>query len=67
MIKNNNDASLPLSIDESLFFSDSCIWNDRSVYWSLASYNDTEIILNGCQGDIYHWKKPENAIPINGN
>lgn len=58
MIKDNMEAHLPLSYEESLFSSDSCLWNDRSVYWSLSSYNDQEIILHGCQGDIYHWKKP---------
>ena len=58
MIKDNMEAHLPLSYDESLFSSDSCAWNDRSVYWSLDSYNDQEINLHGCQGDIYHWKKP---------
>jgi hypothetical protein len=59
MIKDNTEASMPLSFDESLFSSDSCAWNNRSVYWSLASYNHTEITLRGCQGDTYHWMKPK--------
>jgi hypothetical protein len=59
MIKDNMKASLPLSFDESLFSSDSCVWDDRSVYWSLSSYNETEITLHGCQDDIYYWKKPK--------
>lgn len=58
MIADNMEAHRPLSYDASLFSSDSCLWNNRSVYWSLHSYNDQEIILHGCQGDIYHWKKP---------
>ncbi len=59
MIKDNMEAHAPLLYDESLFLSDSCLWNDRSVYWSLSSYSSQEIILHGCQGDIYHWKKPD--------
>ena len=59
MIKDNSEAQLPLSFDEALFSSNSCIWNDRSVYWSLSSYNENEILLYGCQGDIYHFRKPK--------
>lgn len=58
MIEDNNDASLPLQIDESLFLNNSCIWNDKSVYWSVRSCDSNCIILNGCQGDTYQWHKP---------
>ena len=58
MIEDNNAARQPLSINESYFSTDSCIWNDRSVYWSVKSYNDNCITLNGCQGDTYQWYKP---------
>lgn len=61
MIQNNSDARLPLQFDESNFSGNSCIWNDRSVYWSVVSYTDTEITLNGCQGELYHWKKPKRS------
>lgn len=59
MIKDNSEAQFPLSFDEALFSSNSCAWNDRSVYWSLSSYNENEIVLHGCQGDIYHFNKPK--------
>jgi hypothetical protein len=59
MIKDNTEARMPLLYDDALFSSYSCVWNSRSVYWSLFLYNNTEITLHGCQGDIYHWKKPE--------
>lgn len=31
---------------------------DNNIYWTVASYTDDQIILNGCQGDVYEWKKP---------
>ncbi len=31
---------------------------DNSIYWTVASYTDSQIILNGCQGDVYEWNKP---------
>lgn len=59
MIKDNSEALLPLSFDETLFSSDSCIWNSRSVYWSLDSYSENQISLNGCQGQVYTFDKPK--------
>ena len=49
------------SVDESLFSAEACVWNSRSVYWSVFDYKEEEIVLHGCQGDVYHWKKPERA------
>ena len=31
---------------------------DNNIYWTFSSYTDTQIILNGCQGDMYEWNKP---------
>jgi hypothetical protein len=31
---------------------------DNNIYWTVSSYTDTQIILNGCQGDVYKWNKP---------
>ena len=59
MLADNAQARLPLEYDEALFDRDACSWHDRSVYWSLDSYNDTEIFLHGCQGERYCWNKPE--------
>ena len=28
---------------------------------SVFDYKEEEIVLHGCQGDVYHWKKPERA------
>jgi hypothetical protein len=33
--------------------------DDRSIYWSVFSYTENQIVLNGCQGDIYEWNKPD--------
>lgn len=59
MIKDNSIAGQPLQYDESLFSDKSCVWSNRSVYWSLSSYNENEITLHGCQGEIYHYEKPQ--------
>ncbi len=32
--------------------------SDNNIYWTVASYTDNQIILNGCQGDVYEWNKP---------
>jgi RNA polymerase sigma factor (sigma-70 family) len=32
---------------------------DNSIYWSVSSYTDNQILLNGCQGDTYQWNKPD--------
>jgi hypothetical protein len=31
---------------------------DNNIFWTVASYSDNQIILNGCQGDVYEWNKP---------
>lgn len=59
MVEDNNIAGQPLLINEEIFSTDSCIWNDRSVYWSVKSYDSNCVILNGCQGDMYQWHKPQ--------
>ncbi|WP_321017582.1 hypothetical protein, partial [Eisenbergiella porci] len=61
MIKDNREAAMPLPVDESLFSAEACVWNSRSVYWSVFDYKEEEIVLHGCQGDVYHWKKPERV------
>jgi hypothetical protein len=32
--------------------------SDNNIYWTVSSYTDNQIILNGCQGDVYEWNKP---------
>lgn len=58
MIEDNREAGLPLEYDDAFFTSDSCAWNNRSVYWSVKNYDEKCIELNGCQNDYYYWKKP---------
>jgi hypothetical protein len=31
---------------------------DNSIYWTVASFTDNQIILNGCQGEMWEWNKP---------
>jgi hypothetical protein len=59
MIDDNRTAMEELDYDEQLFSSEACVWNGKSVYWSIASMTDTEIELHGCQGDIYREKMPD--------
>lgn len=58
MIIDNREASEPLEVVQDLFSPDKCIWQGRSVYWSVDSYNENEIRLHGCQGETYRWRKP---------
>jgi len=58
MIEDNREAMDALECDARLFDADSCVWDDRSVYWSVSSVHDDLITLHGCQGDTYEWKRP---------
>jgi hypothetical protein len=62
MLADNREAMNKLEYDQGLFGSDSCVWNNRSVYWSVSSVQDDLITLNGCQGDTYKWKKPSITL-----
>ncbi|NLE74736.1 MAG: hypothetical protein GX604_08940 [Actinobacteria bacterium] len=59
MIADNREAMNDLEYDVALFDADGCVWDDRSVYWSVSSVSGDEIVLHGCQGDTYRWKRPE--------
>lgn len=61
MIEDNNDIRKPLEYDDALFSNDACVWNSRSVYWSVDSIEDDKITLHGCQGDTYRIKKPNRS------
>ena len=58
MADDNRVAMENLSYDESNFNTESCIWDGKTVYWSTDEVGETEIKLNGCQGDTYVWSKP---------
>ncbi len=58
MIPDNRAARETLPWDAARFRADACFWDDRSVYWSLISFAEDEIVLNGCNGGIYRLKKP---------
>lgn len=59
MIADNREARDSLTYDPDLFNATECNWIDRSVYWSVASVEQDLIVLHGCQGDTYTWKKPD--------
>jgi len=58
MVADNTVAMQELPYDESFFSREACVWNERSVYWSVALVEEDRIELHGCQGDKYEWKKP---------
>lgn len=33
--------------------------SSEGIYWLVESFTDTQVVLNGCAGDLYHWEKPE--------
>jgi hypothetical protein len=47
-------------IDESNFGAEYCAVNGLN-YWSVKSITPTEIILNGCDGDEYHYDRNQRA------
>ncbi len=40
---------------------------DNNIYWAVSSYTDNQIILNGCQGGVYEWNKPELSKRSSGD
>lgn len=58
MIPDNREAAAPLPVDPALFAPDACAWDEKTVYWSVRSFDSGCITLNGCQGDTYEWRKP---------
>lgn len=55
---NYNIARDDLRIDNSKFQPDGCTFNpDGGIYWSLISFTDTEIRINGC-GETYVVPRP---------
>ena len=55
MYIDNRNAAQPLDYNEDLFDSNSCIFNDTSIYWSVKSVSPKLIELHGCGGDVYKW------------
>lgn len=44
---------------ETILFSHLPNTKGGGIYWIVESFTDNQITLNGCQGDIYQWDKPE--------
>jgi hypothetical protein len=59
MLPDNCEAANELKYNEDFFESDIEIYEDRSIYWSVASVEQNRIVLHGCQGDKYEWNKPK--------
>lgn len=54
-----------IKIDEQKF-SEECFVHDkkeRILYWSLKSFTEDQIVLNGCSGDYYKYNRPSMEAP----
>ena len=58
MIPDNREAAQPLIIEKQSFGRETCVWNGKTVYWSVAAYDEDHIELHGCQGAVYSWSRP---------
>ena len=59
MAEDNRIACGPLLGDRKFFNSEACFWNENTVYWSVKSVEEDEIVLQGCQGTEYRWHRPD--------
>ena len=50
-------SSQDLVIADSLFNPKECVFAPEAIYWSVKSFNDTTIVLNGC-GQDYTYERP---------
>ncbi|MCX6827166.1 MAG: hypothetical protein NTV06_07880 [candidate division Zixibacteria bacterium] len=47
-----------VAINDSVFNPKMCIFANADIYWSLKSFGENSIILNGCGGEDYHYERP---------
>jgi len=69
MADDNRIAGKKLLIDESMFNPNMCVFTPKErggwsagIYWSIKKVNDNYIILNGCGGEDYKWKRSSKKI-----
>lgn len=43
----------PICIEDSLFDPKACVYSPRGIYWSLKSFSDSLITVNGCGQDYF--------------
>jgi len=53
-----NDITIPL-IDKIVCESGKCTTTPQGLFWPIKRYNDDEIVLDGCEGDEYIYKRNE--------
>jgi hypothetical protein len=54
---NEAISSQELVIADSLFKPNQCVFAPGEIYWSVKSFNDSTIVLNGC-GQDYTYERP---------
>ena len=69
MANDNRIAGNQLSIDESMFNPNLGVFTPKDkggwstgIYWSIKKVNDGYIILNGCGGEDYKWRRLSQKI-----
>jgi hypothetical protein len=54
MGENNKQLSeKKLTIDDSKFDFEHCVFEKGKIYWSLGSFSNDTILLHGCGGETY--------------
>jgi len=51
-------SSKEVVIEDSLFSPNVCVFAANGIYWSMKSFNDTTIVINGC-GEDYTYVRPK--------
>ena len=55
---NLAESSAPLTVDDSKFSLDGCVFDADGIYWSLIGFDGDVAVLNGC-GEIYRFDRPD--------
>ena len=53
--KDNKMALCKLAVNDEFFQPNYCYLDKNTFYWSIGYYDTSKIVLNGCNGDYYHW------------
>lgn len=59
--KNDSISSSDLTIDNSLFKPDACVFDKAGIYWSLTDFSKRKIKLNGCGATYTYFYVPKKS------
>ena len=59
MVEDNlAGSSAPLTVDDSKFSPDGCVFDADGIYWSFIGFDGDVAVLNGC-GETYRFARPD--------